>query len=72
MFEFYSSFNVLTDTGGSTDYIYFPFGDLNTPSSEGLDFVNGMVWLPRFYIVYDSGNHQVGIAMTEERYVDGN
>lgn len=51
--------------GGQADAIYLPFADLGTYSGQGLDFVNGMVWLQRYYFVYDSGNNQVGIAVTE-------
>ena len=37
---------------------------LGSPSGEGFDFVNGMVFLERFYSVFDSTNNRVGFATT--------
>jgi hypothetical protein len=31
----------------------------------GVDFICGMTFLERFYSVFDSGNHRVGLAMTQ-------
>ncbi|KAJ3558483.1 hypothetical protein NM688_g902 [Phlebia brevispora] len=50
--------------GGEADGIYLIVNDLGTPSGEGLDFINGMVFLERFYTVFDSGTPQFGIATT--------
>ncbi|EKM61849.1 uncharacterized protein PHACADRAFT_180873 [Phanerochaete carnosa HHB-10118-sp] len=41
-------------------------------SGEGLDFVNGFVWLERFYFVWDAGNNQVGFATTRDTNVTSN
>ncbi|KAJ7509624.1 acid protease [Mycena galericulata] len=50
--------------GGSADSIYIVVADLGSSSGEGLDFVNGYVFLERFYCVLDTGNQQVGFATT--------
>ncbi|KAJ7446655.1 aspartic peptidase A1 [Mycena galericulata] len=50
--------------GGSAGRIYLVVGDLGSSSGEGLDFVNGYVFLERFYSVFDTGNQQVGFATT--------
>ena len=38
--------------------------DLGTPSGEGLDFIDGMTFLERFYYVFDIANSRVGFATT--------
>ncbi|OCH91153.1 acid protease [Obba rivulosa] len=48
--------------GGDKDAIYLVVNDLGTTSDSGLDFINGMVWLERFYAAYDVGEGRVGIA----------
>ena len=53
-----------SDIGGTADKIYLIVGDLKSPSGEGLDFINGLTFLERFYSVYDSGNRRVGLAAT--------
>ncbi|KAG6334303.1 hypothetical protein ID866_4782 [Astraeus odoratus] len=50
--------------GGTSDRIYLVVGDIGMPSSGGLDFVNGMAFLERFYSVYDTDNSRVGFAQT--------
>ncbi|KAF8519885.1 acid protease [Hysterangium stoloniferum] len=50
--------------GGSVDNVYLIVGDLGTPSGEGLDFINGQMFLERFYSVYDTTNRRVGFATT--------
>ena len=45
--------------------MYLIAADLGTPSGEGFDFVDGMVFLARFYYVFDSANSQVVFATTE-------
>ena len=45
--------------------MYLITADLGSPSGEGFDFVNGMVFLERFYYVFDSANSQVGFATTQ-------
>ena len=39
-------------------------GSIGTPSGEGLDFINGQVWLERFYTVFDTANSRIGFANT--------
>ena len=51
--------------GGTDDAIYLVINDIGTPSGSGLDFIDGMTFLERFYYVFDSGNNQVGLATTE-------
>lgn len=53
------------DIGGTADGFFLIVSDLGTPSGEGFDFVNGMVFLERFFAVFDSTNNQVGIATTQ-------
>ncbi|KZS88601.1 acid protease, partial [Sistotremastrum niveocremeum HHB9708] len=53
-----------TDIGGTAGSIYLIIGDLGTPSGEGLDFINGFVWLQRFYAVFDTTNKRFGVANT--------
>ncbi|KAI0675925.1 aspartic peptidase A1 [Trametes maxima] len=53
-----------TAIGGSADYIYLVLGDIGTPSGEGLDVINGMTFIERFYTVFDTQNNRVGIANT--------
>ncbi|OBZ76214.1 Polyporopepsin [Grifola frondosa] len=53
-----------TAIGGTADNIYLIVGDLGSDSGEGLDFINGMTFLERFYFVYDVTNSQVGFATT--------
>ncbi|TRM66649.1 aspartic peptidase domain-containing protein [Schizophyllum amplum] len=53
-----------TAIGGSEDGIYLVVADIGSPSGQGLDFINGYVFLERFYSVYDSGNSQIGFATT--------
>ncbi|KAI0363403.1 acid protease [Pilatotrama ljubarskyi] len=53
-----------TAIGGNANSIYLIVGDLGTPSGEGLDFINGMTFLERFYAVFDTANSRVGIANT--------
>ena len=41
-------------------------------SGAGLDFINGMAWLERFYTVYDVGNSRVGLAETAHTFAISN
>lgn len=50
--------------GGNADSVYLIVGDIGSSTGSGLDFINGMTWLERFYSVYDTGNQQVGFAET--------
>ncbi|KAL5512902.1 hypothetical protein ACEPAH_3300 [Sanghuangporus vaninii] len=54
-----------TTIGGDTDSIYLVAADSGSKSGSGLDFINGFVWLQRFYTVYDTENSQIGIASTQ-------
>ncbi|TFK89413.1 acid protease [Polyporus arcularius HHB13444] len=53
-----------TAIGGSPDFVYLITNDLGPASGEGFDFVDGMVFLERFYYVFDAANSQVGFATT--------
>ncbi|THH17739.1 hypothetical protein EUX98_g9068 [Antrodiella citrinella] len=53
-----------TAIGGTDDFVYLIVGDLGTDSGSGMDFINGMTFLERFYTVFDSGNSQFGIALS--------
>lgn len=51
--------------GGTSDRVYLIVTNLDTPSGVGLDFVNGMSFLERYYSVYDSDQNRIGFAWTE-------
>ncbi|KAM5544280.1 hypothetical protein V8D89_001940 [Ganoderma adspersum] len=53
-----------TAIGGNANSVYLIVGSIGTPSGEGLDFINGMTFLERFYSVFDTANSRVGIANT--------
>lgn len=49
--------------GGSASDIFLIAGDLGAEEA-GFDFVNGYVFLERFYSVFDTGNNRIGFATT--------
>jgi len=53
-----------TAIGGSASTIYLAINDIGSPSGSGLDFILGLPFLQRFYVVLDTGHHHVGIATT--------
>ncbi|KAJ7201370.1 family A1 protease [Mycena pura] len=53
-----------TAIGGTAGKIYLIVADIGSVSGLGLDFINGMTFLERFYSVYDTANKRVGIATT--------
>ncbi|KII85700.1 hypothetical protein PLICRDRAFT_145569 [Plicaturopsis crispa FD-325 SS-3] len=50
--------------GGTPDNIYLVLGDLGQNAGAGIDYVAGLVFLERFYSVYDTKNQRVGFAAT--------
>ncbi|KAF8151267.1 aspartic peptidase A1 [Mycena galopus ATCC 62051] len=52
------------DIGGTANFIYLIIGNLGSPSGKGLDFINGMSFLERFYSVFDTSNKRIGLATT--------
>ncbi|KAJ8469970.1 hypothetical protein ONZ51_g8640 [Trametes cubensis] len=58
--------------GGTSDGIYLIVSDLGSMSGDGLDFINGMSFLERFYAVYDIGNSRVGLAETAYTHAECN
>lgn len=50
--------------GGTADSIYLVVSDSGSDIGSGLDFIDGYVFLERFYSVFDSTNNQVGFATT--------
>ncbi|KAJ3871219.1 hypothetical protein F5051DRAFT_288252, partial [Lentinula edodes] len=52
-----------TDIGGSASSIYLVVADLGAIGT-GFDFINGYVFLERFYSVFDTTNSRVGFATT--------
>jgi cathepsin E len=52
-----------TDIGGSANKIYLVAADLGA-ETEGFNFIDGYVFLERFYTVFDTTNAQVGFATT--------
>ncbi|THG94256.1 hypothetical protein EW026_g7181 [Hermanssonia centrifuga] len=53
-----------TAIGGDTDHVYLIIGDIGSDSGSGMDFINGMTWVERFYVVLDTTNQKVGVANT--------
>ena len=53
-----------TAIGGNANSVYLIVNSLGTPSGEGLDFINGMTFLERFYTVFDTAGKRVGFATT--------
>ncbi|OCH85903.1 aspartic proteinase precursor [Obba rivulosa] len=53
-----------TDIGGNADTIYLVTGDIGSDTGSGLDFINGMVWLERFFFVFNAGSSEAGFATT--------
>jgi cathepsin E len=49
---------------GTSHYIYLIINDIGAPSGQGLDFINGYTFLERFYAVFDTAQHRVGLATT--------
>ena len=46
--------------------------DIGSVSGLGLDFIDGMSFLERFYMVYDVGGRRAGLAETPHTYVEAN
>ena len=46
--------------------------DLGDIGGGGLDFINGMSFLERFYMVYDVGGSRAGLAYTPWTYANIN
>ena len=55
-----------SEIGGKPNSIYLIVADLGAPSGKGLDFINGLTFLQRYYSVYDTANQRVGFAATPE------
>ncbi|KAI0694704.1 acid protease [Earliella scabrosa] len=58
--------------GGTPDSIYLVVNDIGAIGSGGIDFINGMTFLERFYHVFDSGRGRVGFATTQFTHADTN
>ncbi|GJE94124.1 A1 family peptidase [Phanerochaete sordida] len=54
-----------TALGGDSDHVYLVVGDLGSESGEGFDFINGYMFMQRFYTVLDQDNSRVGFATTQ-------
>jgi cathepsin E len=52
------------DIGGVSGDIYLVTNDIGSDTGSGLDFINGMTFLERFYAVFDTANKRVGFATT--------
>lgn len=48
------------EIGGHSGAIYLTIADLGTRSGEGLDFILGVPFFERFYVVFDTANQRVG------------
>ncbi|KAG2356775.1 aspartic proteinase [Suillus spraguei] len=49
---------------GANKAIYLVIKDIGTPTGQGLNFLNGFVFLQRFYTVFDTRNRRIGFART--------
>ena len=58
--------------GGDSDHLYLIVNDFGSASGLGLDFINGMTFLERFYTTYDAENSLFGIATTQFTYSEIN
>ncbi|KAG2066162.1 family A1 protease [Suillus decipiens] len=57
--------------GGDND-IFLVVKSLKRPTGAGFDFINGYVFLQRFYVVFDAGNRRIGLAKTSFTYAGSN
>jgi hypothetical protein len=61
------------DGGGGDDDIFLIVKGLASPTGSGLDFINGYVFLQRFYTVFDGSiRPRVGFARTPYTHVEIN
>ncbi|KAI0634432.1 family A1 protease [Trametes polyzona] len=58
--------------GGTPGNIYLIVNNLGTPTGRGLDFIDGLTFLQRFYHVYDTDNSEVGLATTAFTHATSN
>ena len=59
-------FQLNTAIGGNDDSVYLIINDIGSLSGEGLDFIDGMTFLERFFFtVFDSAGSRFGIATTQ-------
>ncbi|OCH89539.1 acid protease [Obba rivulosa] len=58
--------------GGNANSVYSIVNSIGTPTGEGLDFINGMTFLERFYAVFDTTNSRVGFAETSFTFATSN
>ncbi|KAI0768263.1 acid protease [Trametes elegans] len=56
--------NLNSAIGGDPNSVFLIVGSAGTNSGSGLDFINGLTFLERFYAVLDTGKKQVGLANT--------
>ncbi|KAG6813705.1 hypothetical protein H0H92_008112 [Tricholoma furcatifolium] len=64
------AFNTLI--GGSNDFLYLVAINLDVSINPGFNFVNGYVFLERYYTVFDTANQRVGFAKTQYTYAETN
>ncbi|KAG2355661.1 aspartic peptidase A1 [Suillus spraguei] len=57
---------------GADNDIYLIVKRLPTRTGAGLDFINGYVFLQRFYTVFDTKNSRIGFAETRSTYATTN
>ncbi|KAH9934569.1 aspartic peptidase A1 [Epithele typhae] len=58
--------------GGAPDSVYLIVADMGSVSGLGLDFINGMAFLERYYMVYDVGGSRAGLAQTANTFSEIN
>ncbi|KAG2068190.1 aspartic proteinase [Suillus decipiens] len=58
--------------GDQENAIYLIVHDIGTPFGSGLDFINGYVFMQRFYTAFDAETRRVGFARTPFTYATTN
>ncbi|KAF8589801.1 acid protease [Ramaria rubella] len=58
--------------GGNSESVYLIVADIGSTSDNGVKFVNGFVWLQRFYAVFDTDNRRIGFANTPFTHAKSN
>ena len=61
----YSSPRITALANFSGNFLYLVVQDIGAHSGSGMDFICGMVFLERFYTIYDTGNSHLGLATTQ-------
>lgn len=56
--------------GGVSGSVYLIVNDIGTPSGSGLDFINGLVWMERYYVSVGLCSGVTSIAFETTPFTD--